>query len=140
MSSETNKAVVRRFLEEGWSRGDLAVVDEVIAPGAVHPYYREYPPGPEGFRQSIIGPRTTLPDLHLVIDDMIAEGDKVVTRYTWHGTDTGGWPSAQPTGKRIAIIGMDMDRLADGKIVEHWTVIDELALRQLLGLIPSGNA
>jgi len=55
--------------------------------------------------------------------------------YTWRGTDTGGFPGAHPTGKRIEIIGMDMDRLAGGKIIAHWTVIDELALRQLLGLI-----
>jgi len=82
MSIEANKAVVRRFLEDGWSKGNLAVVHDVIGPTAVHPYFREYPPGPEGFRQSIIGPRTTFPDLQLSIDAMIAEGDTVTTRYT----------------------------------------------------------
>lgn len=138
MSTEANKAVVRRFLEQGWGEGDLAVVDALIAPTAVHPYYREYPPGPEGFRQSILAPRRTLPDLRIVIDDLFAEGDRVVTRYTWHGTDRGGWPGMSPTGTRVTTTGMDIYRVADGQIVEHWTVLDELALRQQLGLVAQG--
>lgn len=135
VATETNKGVVRRFLEEGWGAGDLAVVDELIAPTAVHPYYREYPPGPEGFKHSILGPRRTLPDLRVVVEDLVAEGDRVVARYTWHGTDRGGWPETPPTGKRVTTIGMDIYRVADGQIVEYWTVLDELALRQQLGLI-----
>ncbi len=135
MSLEGNKAIVRRHLEEGWSEGNLAVMDEIVAPTAIHDYYRHYPPGPEGFKEAIIGPRTTFPDLRLTIHEMIAEGDMVVTRYTWHGTDRGGFPGAQPTGTQIEITGMDMDRLTNGQIILHWTIIDELALRQRLGLV-----
>lgn len=137
MSLEENKTLVRRYYDEAWSGGNLAVVDELIAPDAVHPHYRDYPPGPEGFKQAIIGPQRTFPDLRLVIRHLIAEGDLVTTHYVWSGTDLGGFPGASPTGKRVEIPGINIDRVADGKIAAHWTVIDELALRQVLGLIPA---
>ncbi len=138
MSLEDNKAVVRRYLEDGWGKGDLMVLDELIAPVAVHPYYREYPAGAEGFKEAIAGPRRTLPDLHITVDDLVAEGDRVVARYIWDGTDLGGWPGMPPTGKRVKTTGVDIYRVIDGKIVECWTVLDELALRQQLGLVAEG--
>ncbi len=129
METDENKAIVRRYLEEAWGAGNLAVVDELIAPDTVHEYFREYPPGPEGFKLSISGPRATFPDLRVEITDIVAEGDTVMARYLWHGTDTGGFPGHIATGRTITIPGMDLYRIADGTIVGYRTVIDELALR-----------
>ena len=132
--SDENKAVVRRHLEEGWGAGNLAVLDAIIGPQAVHEYFRDYPPGPEGFRQAIIGPRRTFPDLRIVIEAMVAEGEMVATRYVWHGMDTGGFPGMPPTGRRVVVPATDFDCVVNGRIVAHWTVLDELGLRQQLGM------
>jgi len=89
MSTEDNKTTVRRLIEEGWNQGKLAVFDELAAPNWIHqdplrPHVRTR----EDFKRHVAETRSAFPDLHLTIEDMIAEGDQVVVRWMWHGTHT----------------------------------------------------
>lgn len=137
MSIEENKAIIRRWLEEGWSKGNLAVADEVIGSNfVVHGAGGQaVPSGPEGVKQLVATWRTGFPDGQMSIDDLLAEGDKVVIRMTWRGTHKGNFYGIAPTGKRVAVTSMGIDRLANGKIVEGWGEVDMLGMYQQLGAI-----
>ena len=126
MSTEQNKAIVRRLFEEAWGQGNLKVVDELVAPDYVLHAYSEdeaFGRGAEGLTQLISSTRTWFPEGHLTIEDQIAEGDKVVTRYTSQVTPTA-------TTKGIWI-----DRIAGGKVVEAWGDWDRLGLFSQLGMV-----
>ena len=126
MSPEKNKALVRRLFDEAWGQGNLAVVDELVAPDYVLHAYSEdeaFGRGAEGLRQLISSTQTWFPEGHLTIEDQIAEGDKVVTRYTSQVTPTA-------TTKGIWI-----DRIAGGKVVEAWGDWDRLGLFSQLGMV-----
>lgn len=135
MSVEENKAIVRRYLEEAWNRGNVNILDELAAPN-----YARYMPGQdkpldqEGQKRRIAGFRAAMPDLRLSIDDLFGEGDRVVFRITLRGTHQGTFMGAAPTGKQITGTAIDIVRIVDGKIVDHWGVTDMLGLRQQLGL------
>lgn len=137
--SEENKALVRRLFEELASKGDLAVADEITAPDFV-PHdlasFFEEATGPEGVKQLVVGLRAAFPDLHMTMEDIIAEGDKVVIRYTARGTHKGEFQGLAPTGKRVAWAGINIYRVAGGKAVETWKLGDNLGLMQQLGVIP----
>ena len=137
MSIEENKAIIRRWLEEGWSKGNLAVADEVIGSNfVVHGAGGQaVPSGPEGVKQLVATWRNGFPDGQMSIDDLLAEGDKVVIRMTWRGTHKGNFYGIAPTGKRVAVTSMGIDRLANGKIVEGWGEVDMLGMYQQLGAI-----
>ena len=115
-----NKTVVRRFLEEVGSTGDLDRIPEFIAPQC-RP--SDSPAGPvdgiAAMRAHLLGVRTTFPDLQLRVEQQIAEGEWVATRVTAEGTHLGGWLGMKPTGKRVTITAVDLDRVVDGRIVEH---------------------
>ena len=139
MSTDTNKAVSRRFLMEIFGQGKLAVADEIIAldhvnsgPGALP----GLPPGPEGSKQLVMVYRNAFPDVQFTIDEQIAEGDKVVTRWTARGTHKGELAGIPPTGKSATVTGMGVDRIVNGKIVESWGVFDQFGMLQQLGVIP----
>ncbi len=139
MSSEENKAIARRWSEELWSKGELAVADEIVAANYVRhdpgdPFSAE---GPQGVKRLVGGLRALIPDLHITIEDMIAEGDKVVTRYTGTGTDTGGFMGRPPTGKQTKVTAIQIFRIINGKIVESWANRDDLGFMQQLGVIPA---
>jgi steroid delta-isomerase-like uncharacterized protein len=133
--SEQNKARIRRVIEEAYSRGDLSVVDEVAAKDLVIHAPSQEIHGREGAKQYVTMMRTAFPDLHFTIEDQIAEGDMVVTRWTARGTHTGQFQSIPATGKQIRLMGTDIDRMTDGKVVECWAHVDELGLMQQLGAI-----
>jgi steroid delta-isomerase-like uncharacterized protein len=137
--SEQNKALTRRAVEEVWNRGNYAVVDELVAGDfVVHATtLTEEIRGPEGVRRYFGALRAGFPDLHVAIEDQIAEGDRVVTRWTARGTHTGAFQGISPTGARVRVTGIDIDRIADGKFVECWTSLDELGLLQQLGVVPT---
>lgn len=135
--SEQNKTLVRRGIEEVYNRGNLAVVDEVAARDFVIHLPSEEIHGPEGAKQYVAALRSAFPDLHIAIEDQIAEGDKVVTRWTASATHTGAFQGIPPTGKRGSMTGIDIDRIADGKVVECWVNSDDLGLLQQLGVIPT---
>src|SRR5919199_977567 len=136
--SERNKALVRRAIEEVWNRGNFAVVGELIASdfvahmslpiGEIH--------GPEGVKRYFATLREAFPDLHFTIEDQIAEGDRAVTRWTARGTHTGEFRGVPPTGKQVRVTGININRVADGKVVEGWLHLDELGLLQQLGVQP----
>ena len=138
MSTEENKAVVRRFLEEVMNNHDLEAIEEFITSSGYvfHASFGDVN-GKEGFKQLAAGFITAIPDIYYTIEDLIAEFDKVVSRYTFGGTQKGEFLGISPTGKRFNVTGIGIDRIAGGKIVESWDIWDILSMMQQLGVIPS---
>lgn len=134
MSIEANKALVHRLFEEVVNAGELSAMDEILAPDFVS--HEELPPGipsgREGAKQLFSMLRSAFPDLHATIEDEIAEGDKVVARLTFSGTHQGEFMEIAPTGRRVAYAVIDILRIADGQVVEHWALSDALGLMQQL--------
>jgi len=138
MSAETNKALVRREFEEMFGQGgDLDTAGEFYAPDYVlHEPTSGEVRGLEAARQFAAAYRVAFPDLQTTIEDQVAEGDKVVSRFSGRGTHLGETEDFGPaTGNRIQITGITIDRVADGKIVEEWANFDALGLLQQIGLI-----
>ncbi len=137
MSAQRNKDVVRRVIEELFNQGDLDVVGDLIAPDYVNhdPNMPEDTRGPEGFRDYVAAYRTAFPDMRMTIKAQVAEGDEVATRWTGTGTHDGNLMGIPPTGNRVEITGMVLDRLSDGKIVESWTNDDMMGLMRQIGAI-----
>jgi steroid delta-isomerase-like uncharacterized protein len=133
---EENKAIVLRFFEEAFNRGNLAVIDELIAPHLAYHSPDGDIRGLEGTYQLVTGMRTAVPDFHVTVEEVIAEGEKVVIRYADRGTHQGEGIGVPPTGKHATWVGVDIFRIADGKIIEGWGVYDSLGLMQQLGVIP----
>ena len=140
MSTEANKAIARRFFDEIFGQGKLAVIDEIVAPGHVDTgpgSFPGLPPGPEGSKMFVTAYRNAFPDVHFTIDEQVAEGDKVVTRWTAHGTHKGDLAGMPPTGKAATVTGITINRIAGGKIVESWGIFDQFGMLQQLGVIPA---
>lgn len=140
MSTEQNKATSRRWYLEIFNQNQLAVADEIHTPGYVtHDPYA--PPGgfgqgPQATKNIVSGYRAAFPDVRFTIEAQIAEGDKVVTRWSATGTNTGMLNGMPPTGRRVTITGISIERFEDGKIAETWTGWDFMGLLQQLGVIP----
>jgi ketosteroid isomerase-like protein len=139
VSTEGNKAVVRRLIEEVWNAGRLDLLDELIAEEATLTFRgRTSPPqSPAQVGATVAQWRAAFPDFRFALADLIAEGDKVVARVPFSGTHTGPLMDLAPTGRRVRVGEMLILRLADGKIVEAWEEYDELGMRQQLGVIPA---
>jgi steroid delta-isomerase-like uncharacterized protein len=136
MSTEQNKDLVRRFYEEVWNKGNLNVADQLMATDVTdHTAPPGLPPGLEGHKQLVTMFRTPFPDLDSTIEDQVAEGDTVVSRLRVRGTHQGEFFGVPPTSKQFTITSIDLDRIGDGKIVEHWSIADQLGLMQQLGII-----
>jgi predicted ester cyclase len=120
MSSEENKTLVRRYYEEVVNTGKVELTENFIAPEytEVHDGQRHVI-GIEGAKAHILGVRRTYPDLHIVIERQIVEGEWVVTCMTARGTHKGSWLGIKPTGKPVAFTGVNIDRVVGGRIVEH---------------------
>jgi len=137
MSAEENRALVQRFYAEVWNKGNLDVVPDLLSSDFVdHAAPPGFPPGLEGAKQVFMMYRGAFPDFRLSVEDVIAEGDKVVTRWVTQGTHQGELMGIPPTGKRATVTGIDMFRVAGGKIAEHWGEFDMLGLMQQLGIAP----
>lgn len=137
MSIEGNKEIVRRY-QEIYNSNHLDNLSEVVAQDLITP--KIMPGMPLGLEGGKRVHKTTLigmPDWHTAIDELIAEGDKVVARITMTGTHTGDFWGIPATGKRVEFTGMYMVRIADGKIVEHWGEEDGVSLLQQLGVLPT---
>jgi steroid delta-isomerase-like uncharacterized protein len=137
--SEENKAVVRRWVEEGQNQHRLEVMDEIFAPHIVNhdaPGGLPSPEGVEGIRQFFGMIFAAFPDFHAMIHDQVAEEDKVVTRKTVSGTHQGDFMGIPPTGKHMEVPVIDIFRVVDGKCTDHWSVVDQLGMMQQLGLVP----
>ena len=150
MSTEDNKTIVRRFYEEVWNRGNVAAVDELIAPNLVHhydtptnvPVPADNPLSREGIKQLIPQFRSAFPDLHCTVELQVAEGDLVVTRLTARGTHKGEdrgltFKGIPPTGKQVMWTMTDISRIRDGKIVESWLNDDAVGRLQQIGALPT---
>jgi len=138
MSTETNKALTRRFYQEIVNQKQLAVADELVADNFVaHDLPAGLPPGPAGLKIFVGVFHSAFPDGQLSINQMIAEGDTVATRLTFHGTHTGEFQGIAPTGKAVAVPVLDVVRIVDDKAVELWGGPNQLSLLQQLGVIPS---
>ena len=138
MSTEVNKASMRRFYEEAFNKKNRAAIDEFIDPTQVdHAAPPGTPGGLEGARQTVTMYLTAFPDLYFTVEDFIAEGDKVVARLTVRGTQQGIFMGIPPTGKHATVTAIDINRMVGGKSVEHWLEMDMLGLLQQLGVIPA---
>lgn len=136
--SEHNKAIVRRLVEELWNKSNLSVADELFAPNYEHhdASTLDFGRGPESEKKRATLYRTAFPDIRLTIEDIIAEGETVMTRWSCRGTHKGDLSGIAPTGKQITISGVTIARLANGKMAEGWVNWDALGLMQQLGVVP----
>jgi steroid delta-isomerase-like uncharacterized protein len=137
MSIEDNKAVARRFYDEVLNQRKVELLDEL----AVEDYVEHDPFPGQGngladLKARVAGFHHAFDPLTFTIQDVIAEGDRVVVRWTNSGTDTGGFMGIPPTGKEFGISGIDIHAIRGGRLAEHWHVVDLLAQMQQLGLIP----
>jgi steroid delta-isomerase-like uncharacterized protein len=135
IDTEQNMKVLRRVIEEGFGQGNLAVLDEVIAPQIIE-HQPGLPPTREGLKAVITELRRIFPDLTFTVEDMTTDGDKVWGRFTARGTHRGEMMGHPPTGKSMEITVMDIIRVEDGKLVEHWGVPDRFHQLEQLGLLP----
>lgn len=138
-SEEENKAQYRRTFEEAFNQGNLAIVDDLVAPDFLN---HEVPPGmnnrgPDSTRQAITMLRTAFPDLHVTIKELVAEGDTVAGRVTMSGTHLGPFQGIPPTGRTFQQDQMHFVRFRDGKGIEHRAVRDDLGMMRQLGVIPA---
>lgn len=140
MSTEQNKTLVRRFTEEVTNQGKLDVAYELFVSDYVH-HDPALPPelqqGLDNYLQVVKMFRAAFPDLHGTIEDVIAEGDKVVARITYRGTQQGELMGIPPTGKPVTMTLIGINRIVEGKIAEGWVNFDALGMMQQLGAIPT---
>ena len=137
MSTEDNKALVRRFYEEVFNQRNLALVDQLFSTN--HVFHN--PPttlhGREEFKQLLSLYITAFPDARFTVEDEIAEGDRVASRYTFRGTHQGELMGIAPTGKQVTVTGMIINRIVNGTSEEGWLNFDALGMLQQLGVVPS---
>lgn len=131
--SEANKALIRRFLERCLNQGDIDAVGEFVSPEFVDHLFPDHR-GIDGVKQGFRDFRTAFPDIHYAFDDIIAEGDRVVVRYTISGTHRGEFLGVPPSGRRVTWTGINIARINGGKFVERWGAFDTASvMRQLRG-------
>jgi len=136
--SEQNKTAVRRLFDELWNKGNLRVADELIAPSYTH-HDSSTPDvgrGPESEKKRVTLYRAAFPDMRLTIEDIIAEGETVIARWSCRGQHKGELNGIAPTGKQVAMTGVSIMRFAGGKMVEGHVNWDALGLMQQLGVVP----
>jgi len=137
MEIEENKRLARRAFEDLWNQGKLDTVTDLYDANQVsYGLGMDVPAGAEGIKQFISIYRTAYPDTHFTIEDQIAEDDKVVTRWTAVGSHQGELMGIPPTGRRVTVTGITINRIVGGKIMETWNNFDALGQLQQLGVVP----
>lgn len=137
MSAEKNKAAVRRWVEQGFNQHNLDEFDVYFSPDLVnHELAPNMPQGLEGTKLLASTFFAAYPDIQVTVEDLLAEGDQVVLRWSARGTHTGELMGIPPTGKEVTITGIAIDRFEDGQSVEHWEIFDQLGMMQQLGVVP----
>jgi predicted ester cyclase len=134
-AEETNRDLLLRLIEEGFNKGNLAVVNEIVSPDAKE-HQRGNHDGTEGTKEVIRTLRRWFPDFSMHAEEVVASGDKVWARFSATGTNLGSVMGRQPTGKKMKIDVIDIVRIQNGRIVEHWGVPDQLGMMIQTGLIP----
>jgi predicted ester cyclase len=135
MSTEQNKTIARRYFEDLWTQNNLSVIDEIIAPEVVGHVAGQTFRGGDTLRQRAKNLRTVYSDVSFTVEDQIAEGDKALVRWTFRGKHIGDYMGAKPTGKQVVATGMNLFRLADGRIAAIWVESDDLGELQQLGVV-----
>ena len=134
MTTDDNKALVQRFFDEVINQRNLAILDQFVPPGGVN---HTVPPGMPQETNHFLGHYlNAFPDITATVEDLVADGDKVVARVSYRGTHRGAFRGIAPTGKQITVIGINIFRIANGKLVEHWGLTDRLAALQQVGVAP----
>jgi len=135
---DMNKAIVRRVIEEGMNRHDTSVIAEIYPNCVYHSPITGDLRG-EAYREFLASMLIAFPDARGIVLDQIAEGEKVMTRWSFTGTHKGKFMGIPSTGRRVTATGMCMDRVVDGKIVEEWEEWDSLGLMRQLGVVPEAK-
>jgi steroid delta-isomerase-like uncharacterized protein len=139
MTTAENKKALEAFVEDVINQGRLDRADDLVALDFVEldqlPGQQQ---GREGLKDVIGGMRAAFPDLHWVVDEVVAEGDKVVSRFTWTGTHRATFLGIPSTGRKVTVKGVVIDRLADGKMADSRIMMDTLGMMQQLGVVPRG--
>jgi predicted ester cyclase len=130
MTAQDHKAIARRFFEEVWNQQKLDVVDEIFALNVI---LNGTSVSREAIKQLVTARRAAFPDIHVTVDDQVAEGDKVSTRRTWQATHQGPYRGLAATDKRVRWTQISIVRFAESRVVEDWAVADELSILQQLG-------
>jgi len=130
--------LARRYFDEVWNQGKVEVLDELLSPDYVNhtPSVGNPPAGPAGLKPIVLALRRAFPDLHFTIDDVIVAADVVVIRTTMTGTHEGTHFGVPPTHRKVRVMQIQIERIRNGRIVEHWRVTDELSLMRQLGVFP----
>lgn len=141
MSTDDNKTLVRRYYEEVISTGAIEAVPRFVAPDYVEVHdNRRYPIGLDGAKGHVLGVRRTYPDLRLTVEQQIAEGEWVVSRVTMRGTHAGEWQGITPTGKTVEVTAVNVERVVNGRIVEHGGAANLLGpLMEIGAVVPGGQ-
>jgi steroid delta-isomerase-like uncharacterized protein len=139
MAADENKSLIREYFERGWNAGDAEVAASFFRDDYINhnPGLPGMPPGRAGISMLVNAFRGVFPDLHYTIEAQVAEGDRVATRWTMRGTQQGEFLGVPASGKQVEVAGIQIDRIADGQIVEHWRESDIMGLMQQLGVIPA---
>ncbi len=143
MSTEQNIAIVRRFYQEIWNERNLAVVTEIFAPNCVTHQLSSgaaletAPRDPETVKHHVAEWVQAFPDLRFDVEELLADGDRVVSRCVMHGTHEREWHGIAATGQQVTIRMMVIHRIADGQIMEDWVLVESLGFFQQLGLLPA---
>jgi predicted ester cyclase len=136
--SQEYKTALQNLIGEGFNKKNLTAFDAYFSPALIdHALPPGLPAGFEGRKVFVSAFITAFPDIHIHIEDTVAEGNKLVTRWSAHGTHKGDLMGVPPTGKEVSITGTAIDRFENGQSVEHWEIIDQLGLMQQLGVIPT---
>jgi predicted ester cyclase len=132
---EANKALYRSLMDEVWNRRDLSAIDRYLASDFVE-HNKNLPPGAAGRKQFVTAVLAAFSDYHADVEEVVAEGDKIVARVQWTGTQDGPFQGRPPTHRKLRFWTADFFRVADGKLAEHWDVVDSLPRAIALGLVP----
>jgi len=132
---DANKALYRNFMDEVWNRRDLTAIDRYLAPDFVE-HNKNLPPGMAGRKQFVTAVQAAFSDYHAEVEEVVADGDRVVARVQWTGTQDGPFQGRPPTHRKLRFWTADFFRVADGKLAEHWDVVDSLPRAIALGLVP----
>jgi steroid delta-isomerase-like uncharacterized protein len=133
--SEQNKTLARRWFEDLFSRGDLDTANQILSADFVYHLPREEERGIEELKHYVSSYRTAFPDIQDSVEEIVAEGDKVVVRWSSRGTHQGEFMGVAPTGRDVAFTGMRLFRIAENKIAESWVNLDERGLQEQLGAL-----
>jgi len=137
MPTDRSDSLIRRIFEEAFNLGHLSVVDELLSSDHLaHNALGGAPNGPQGLKWLIAMFRAAFPDLYCTVEDEIREGDQFSAHWTMRGTHKGSFLGNPPTGRPIKVQGIIFARVSNGRIVEDWTLVDQLGILQQLGLVP----